>query len=994
MDLIENWIHIFEKHDEVAIFPFLKRLNATQKKDLLPQISKTAKAYLELKDRLINGKHFYTKKASLKQERILNYALLVTIPDLKHPSCKWLNKNIIATKIVADKILNWYCPTWFSDYINKLERLDFGALPMNYDLVMQMMKKKYVQPSELLIAKLLIRLIYSEVPNQKWVYQFQPQNLVLRTSTLKTHFWYLFQYPTQIYNCERLLLLADEQKGQNNNWYGAIKKHTKAGKIDRLQLLKSCLTTTTNPVFNKKAISWFVGLFDFINPTEEELLAVQKELFNTYTILHTKATNIALKAIQKIVGLPAFKIAESLIDFDKLFTGKTKIITINALRIIEKMAVSYPEKHTFLCEIVTNTFGSRTVSIQHKAAKFIEQYGKTNPQKLKALILPNKGNLLYSTRTILIDLFGAELNPEAVESLDNQTIKTNSDEVLREQNAIAAIDNFDQFLNLALPIFDNKAPYHFDQFLASILIFQKEIKGNNIGRLLPMFRRAYQLVFNELPSNHGMLDNMLATFLLDFSDLLISRYPKHSQGLKDLATAYLEQGFYINDQSIPFDLNHTHLNRWYNPFDPSQVYTPIKLLLEQVLTILHQAQVQPLLSTPTHSPSWITPLRLVEKLAFYQENQIVPHTIDLQLAISRMAFEGQATALKLANKKLKGRYLRLMNYLLSDIDNTSIPIAIESSTETAQPFGMNTTESYEFLVAAITKNSIKAPAEMERFPMMLLPSTLFTGNHHWMVFWEERQIEDWNHKTQNYEFVGESFIHRELQIKVPKGVEVASHPDFLYQYFPGSKEAFRPNLNDIERLLGLLPNNPSPLIMLLLADNLKYPTFLEIIAKKRVVEMISWLEEQNHLKYTPPIHLFLAVSMLCGDKKIRLKASETCKNAIKLNQLNANEFGKILGRLEYKEFAPLKRFTDLAQDHLLNTSVVHNQALEKIIANLLAKLPPIPIKQTKQLLLLYRELLAINQSTIQNERLLILLDLWLDSPSLKKVLKTLKEYVT
>jgi len=224
MDLIENWINIFERHDEVAVFPFLKGLTATQKKNLLPLISKTAKAYLELKDRLINGKHFYTKKASRKQERILNYSIFVTIPNRQHNSYKWLNVQVIATPIVSDEILPWYCPVWFPDYLNELAQLDFRSLPMTYELVMEMAQKNYMQPSKLLIAKLLTRLIYPESPNQRWVYQFRPENLEIKACTLEKHFWYLFEQETQIYNCERQLPLSEDLPSANNNWYVAIKK--------------------------------------------------------------------------------------------------------------------------------------------------------------------------------------------------------------------------------------------------------------------------------------------------------------------------------------------------------------------------------------------------------------------------------------------------------------------------------------------------------------------------------------------------------------------------------------------------------------------------------------------------------------------------------------------------------------------------------------------------------------------------------------------------
>ena len=74
MNQNERWEKIVLAHDEKAIIPFLQQLDEATKNDLLPTISKVAKDLLEIKDRLINNKHFYAKKASHKQERILNYS--------------------------------------------------------------------------------------------------------------------------------------------------------------------------------------------------------------------------------------------------------------------------------------------------------------------------------------------------------------------------------------------------------------------------------------------------------------------------------------------------------------------------------------------------------------------------------------------------------------------------------------------------------------------------------------------------------------------------------------------------------------------------------------------------------------------------------------------------------------------------------------------------------------------------------------------------------
>jgi len=187
----------------------------------------------------------------------------------------------------------------------------------------------------------------------------------------------------------------------------------------------------------------------------------------------------------------------------------------------------------------------------------------------------------------------------------------------------------------------------------------------------------------------------------------------------------------------------------------------------------------------------------------------------------------------------------------------------------------------------------------------------------------------------------------------------------------------------------MLPNNPAPLIALLIGENLKYPSFWERTAKKRVEEMLVWLELTTPKKHSYATHFFLALCLLNIDKKIRFAACKIWIKAVTQQQLDPILMGQILGRIANKEFAPLKRFIDLAQTHFFNLSKAHNLALEQIIGHLLAKLPALPIKNTKQLLILYKELLTVNKSKITHQRLHILLELWTKSPSLKKVIREL-----
>lgn len=981
MNQNEHWKKIVLAHDEKAIIPFLQQLDEAAKKTLLPQLSKTAKAYLEIKDRLINHKHFYAKKASLKQERILNYSIFVCVTDSNHPLHDWLTANIIITAFTVENILNWYCPPWFNTYLNNFVDKKIIPASISYELVIQMLKKGYIQPAELLIARLFPLIIFPKAADQRLVHVFSPKKLAAFPITLQQHIWYLFKYPTNIYGLEKRLTLKDKTDLPQNCWYTAIKHYVDSGDIDRFRLLAACLKATSIPLFNKRAISWFIGLFDFLAPTTKEIIELQTALLATYKNSQAKVLNSTLKNLQKIISSPAFKVKNSFSNFNSILTNPNKSVLKNALIFLEKVGDVYPTYQKEVIAIAIRFFEHRDENIQYKAAKIIQLYGQNSSDLIADLIRPYQANLFHNPAQII-----KAISPSiSSQIIDNQYIKPNKIKLLNPKNKIPLVQSFSGFKALAVTVYDNQYPYLFDLFLVNLLKFQSEIKGAQIEQLTPLFKRAYQLVFNELPSHQGMLDNMLAVFFLDWGDLLISRYPADSPSLQKLAKDYLAQGFYLKEPTTAFDIEQTHLKRWYNPYDPSQVYTPFKKLLATVLAYLHQEQVLPLLSTPTHAPTWIDPKILVERLLIYQEKNQFPSTIDLQLAISRICLENQAIALKQANQSLTGAYLTLIQFLLNT--STTLPnnfkeINHENESE-IPPF------YFPFITAAITKNSSNLFKQPITIPNLKIAPSYFTGQHDWMVFWEEQHQEEWDYKTQRLALTAETFIHREIQLKFPKGLDNNYHPDFLYQYIPGTNEGFRPNVNDIQRLLGMLPNNPAPLIALLIGENLKYPSFWEQAAKKRVEEILLWLAPTNPQKHSYASHFFIALCLINIDKKIRLNAAKIWIKAVAHQQFDPILMGQMLGKVTQKEFAPIKRFTDLAYTHFFNISKIHNRALEQLIGHLLAKLPAIPIKNTKQLLVLYRELLTINKSKIKHKRLLILLELWTKSTSLKKVIREL-----
>ena len=555
MNELRDWKQLVEKSDEQAIIPFLKQLNEAQRKALLPEISKTAKAYLEIKDRVINNKHVFAKKASEIQERIINYSILVCCFNQKSSILKWLNPKFSLTKDVIANILSWHLPTWYADYINEFTQQEYLPTALKYETVLAMAQRRYIQPSAQLWAKLIPQIVFPEVPDEPLVYEFQPQQLFAKAITYKEHFWYLFQQETQIYTIERNLNIANKKKLPKNCWYAVIENGIKTGKIEQQKLIKATLEAMVNPAFNKSATGWFSSLFNFINPNETTLLLLQEQLFATYKSPHSKVVNTGLKAIKKITHHQNFSGKDSLKDYSLLLKSSTKSIVQNGLTILEILGENHPETRQDISLLAVHSFAHREEQLQLKAAKILINYSGSKKKHLSKTLSPYRAYMFNKIQLLLSDYL-----PKPINNLQkNGKPKYKKVNKISRTNKVVPIASFEDFLKLTLQIFNNNAPYHFDQFLTALLVYQDNLKGAAIARLTPTFKKAYQLVYNELPSNHGMLDNILAIFFLDLADYLISKYPNDSLPLKQLAETYLAQGFFISDESTPFDLHYAHL---------------------------------------------------------------------------------------------------------------------------------------------------------------------------------------------------------------------------------------------------------------------------------------------------------------------------------------------------------------------------------------------------------------------------------------------------
>jgi hypothetical protein len=161
--------------------------------------------------------------------------------------------------------------------------------------------------------------------------------------------------------------------------------------------------------------------------------------------------------------------------------------------------------------------------------------------------------------------------------------------------------------------------------------------------------------------------------------------------------------------------------------------------------------------------------------------------------------------------------------------------------------------------------------------------------------------------------------------------------------------------NDEKRFLTLCPFNPEIILKKYIKINFKYFNYSSAWNTKNIINTLSILYELWD-DYNKSAYLYLAYSFLHTDKTIRNLAVEIWIKYTGIEKINDELLGIILGKLVKKEIAPLKRFTDLIISSMLSISKNHNTNLEIIVNNIILQMNDIPIKGTKKLLVIYKEL--------------------------------------
>jgi hypothetical protein len=962
MTIIEEFTGIVEKETEVI--PFLKKLDKRQKKELYPVLKKLQKYYTNYVE---GAPGSYSMRGTQAQSLILSTAAFTCYnqKDFEQSSSFY----IISREKLAP-ILPWYCPDWFNSYVDKLSQQEYVGNYFDYDWYLELVEQGYLRINTQMVAKLLPNYIFKSLQRG---YEYVPTNLLKREATLKEHIWYIFEHESGINWSDRYINLPEKSK--DGLWIDTFKKYAGENKIDRKRLLKESLKASNNN-FNQTLSGWFIELFIKLEPTKAETLELQEALFQALNSPHSKVVNTSAKYLKDLTDEKDFLVDAYLDYAPGMLTSESKAVVAGALMTLDKLAKKHPDQREQICVIASQAFIHQDNNLQLRVAKLILKYGDADADTLKETIQTYFDALFSDARDILTGFATALANAET--PTEDGPLHAAPD-----FTEIRMPETFDDFVFLASQSFDQNETYHFDLLPAAILKFQHEMTADNILKLMPAFQRAYKIITSDWTSNMGYLDNMLAKFFISYGQLLVSLNPFAAEPIRQMQQTFVKLE---DDKKAKWSGYQTRLGtiKPWGVYTHSLGYKPHKHILLNAFFMLERKVNLPLLSTPTHQPCWVSPIALIERLGRYQKARIIPGDMDLQIAVARCLTNNPHEALKLADENLTDEYRALMGLILGE--DHRVKNSYQRKTA--------------WLVAGVSKSLPDIHAEWSSLSGLSQP--YLNGEFGW-----ESLVEDYIRKEYDYNLkrnVGVPAKQKIIRVNFgDKQKKPSTFKAVLSKILPGQKEItlsvydytelkfeyISAEHNDIKRLLYLMPRQPDILLAHIISKGFHYVDFMGENDKKLVIYTLETLLTLNY-RYGTMSHLFLATCMISSDKTVRTYAAELWIKGVTEGQLDSDAIGRIIGKHERIELAPLKRFTDLVISNMFQISKKHNSALESLLSRCLEQMGDTPINGCKKLLEIYAEVLAVNKSKITSEDIIARLNIWEPTESVKKVIQKLK----
>lgn len=841
---------IIAQADKAAIIPFLQKLSPEEKQALYPVIKKMEAAYF--------GKELYSDNSNQNGDRYEIYKkclfFFLKKSDLT-PSMYWK----LPSSEIIQQMLEWYRPDWFSDYVNTCMQNENCYMPYSY--IAQWTDRKLIDPSPEIIVQTL---------------PYDSQQVDKYPFVLDEHVWYLFQYPSSIHWADR----------DRNFWINTLCNTANSGRIDRIRLLRESLLMSVRNL-DKLQTGWGINLFLTLKPTTEELITIQQELLTALTSPHSKAVNAVLTLFKKLSLEKEFDRETFIFTTPILLSSEVKSIITSTLSILEKIGKKYEESRKSIIQTVVNAFMCKDETVQTKATELFLKYAdKEEFTQNNALLEPYTSFIFVSVKALLKDYIST--NQLASDTIPHEEA-ANEPDLLSEENRIPVVATPEELPFFIGDVFANLRPWQYYALADAFIRLTPQLDGNTCNQLEPAYQKAYKTLNR---GGSSLFEYLLIVFFMSYVDYLIELHPDQTSSLQKLRDKF------------------KHITARLEEWQSAGLYLlePFQQILMLAMNRIKAGKTVMLLSTPTHSPCWIHPVTLVERIQDYLQSGVEPDNMDLQLAIQRCAMNDTSEAFSRASELPESEYKYLLLFLFSgDLK-----------------YKEKACNLHWWLTAALSLKDKSLYHEFLDESSSLIPPVYFSGSF------------DWKIGNRN-----------DINLYIPGHGLANSNRKLLIEYlFSKKKRYFMPG--DLCHLMHSFPNCSDYVLRHIFYDEASY-----IYEPKHPIEVLTTL-----LELKQPLgefsYLTLSSFMLIAHKEIRSLTSEIWLAYINAGLFDATKAGTIIGRLINANWSSPKRFTDQLIG-MINISPAINKALKQVVDAVIAQIDS-PTVSMKKLREIHREL--------------------------------------
>lgn len=825
---------------------------------------------------------------------------------------------------------------------------------VTYDNIMPWIRKGYVEKDTLApflaahLAELFPRYTDTDDP-----VKFITGRLAEYPEILNEQVWFLFEYPHEVSYTDKLN--KTKVNGKTGPWTYVFRTYSQNGQLDRMRLFRECIAATDRP-FRKDQLHWYVDLFEGMQPTNAELIELQDELFTSLSGVLSRKVNMTLGMIKQIAAEKDFRKEDFLQLVPMLLASEVKATLTGTLGILELLAKTQEELRHSITQLTTSAFLSKDETVQTRAARLIARYGNPDSDEQKITLQNYSDCILMSVRPLLSDY--PEGNPQtsapSLSIAHENKAQTIPISPIRDDNRISLVTDIEDLIFRLGNALSNFTPADFYLVPEALVRLSDQITEEIMDQMAPLIQSAYKKVDRWDPSRPHHLD-LMAYFFLDYCKHFFERFPQGDKKFQKTRNRSLENIRCAGQVREYADKNSVQ-----------PAFQGYRRLMDECLEKVRANDPHPLLYTPTHTPCWIDPKVLTDRLSQYQEAGCQPSTADMQQALQLCWLQHPEKALHYIQKELTGEFRELLTWLL----------------DPEAPLPADRSHADWWLTAGITQYKRELPEEL-CVGIAQIPVTHLKG-----TFIATPYIDEYvSHVSHNSETgQDEPVVVHNPKIRIDIRELYSKDTDGTNLYAGLSFSWTDRRLANINSFMLSMPNNWQTHLALLIDRVLQFSS--DAIDKYVIPIPEIYRQVQSPLRGLD--YTILAYCMISADKTLRTYAGETWAELTEKDLLDNRTLGYTLGTFEKIEYAPLKRFNELIEKNMMGLDSQHNQALEQLLNACISQLPETPVANLKKLLELYKEVLSRNNSRI-SQATLPHQEAWRNEASLKKVMKQLSD---